>query len=74
MVIENFLWCVRECNSSDDTESSSEIGDKIRAVMMVVVEGRDFGVVDSGKDDSDNGGSGRHQGRQDCKEHTKRSK
>ena len=65
---------MRVCNSFDDTESSSKIGDKIRAVMMVVVEGRDFGVVDSGSNDSNNGGSGRHQGRQDCKEHTKRSK
>ena len=58
---------MRVCNSSDDTESSS----KIRVVMMVVVEGRDFGVVDSGSDDR---GSRKHQGRKDCKEHTKRSK
>ena len=48
---------MRVCNSSDDTESSSKIGDKIRAVMMAVVEGRDFGVVDSGSNDNDNGGS-----------------
>ena len=62
---------MRACNSSDDTESSSKIGDKIRAIMMAVVEGRDFDMVDSGNDDK---GSGWHQGRRDCKEHTNRSK
>ena len=46
---------MRACNSSDDTESSSKIGDKIRAVMMAVVEGRDFGMVDSGNDDRGSG-------------------
>ena len=71
IVIENFLWCVRVCNSSDDTDSSSKIGDKIWAIILMAIQGRDFGMVDSGSDD---GGNGRHQGRQDCKEHTKRSK
>ena len=60
IVIENFLWCVRACNSSDDTNSSSKIGDKIGAIILMVVQGRDFSMVDSGSDDR---GNGRHQGR-----------
>ena len=54
-IIENFLQCVRTCNSSDDADSSSKIGDKIRALIMVVVEGGDFGVVDNNSDDGGNG-------------------
>ena len=54
-IIENFLQCVRTCNSFDDADSSSKIGDKIKALIMVVVEGGDFGVVDNGSDDGGNG-------------------
>ena len=53
IVIENFLWCVRACNSSDDIDSSSKIGDKIGAIILI-------NMVNSGSDD---GGNGRHQGR-----------